>query len=77
MNALNDVHGEYILGIGCDVLEINRIGKLNDKQLMLLARKILHKDELAEFESYLKECRAKLGEKPWIWRSVLRLIFAL
>lgn len=34
-------------------------------------------DELAAFKTYLDECNAKLCEKPWIWRGVLRLVFAV
>lgn len=65
-------------------LRFGRILKLPlPEDLLMLAEKAkfsqhtLTDGELAAFAIYLQECNGKLGEKPWIWRGILRLIFAM
>lgn len=67
--------------------ETLRFGKLlkqsPPEKLLELAEKAkfsqhtLTDGELAEFEAYLNDCREKVAEKPLLWRSAIRLIFAI
>jgi transglutaminase-like putative cysteine protease len=77
-------HNARALASWREILRYEKLLKLPAPESLLeLAEKAkfsqhtLTDDELAEFDGYLKECREKLGEKPWILRSILRLVFAM
>jgi len=41
---------QYVYGIGCDVLEMKRLEDFDNERLVHFAEKILHEEELCEFE---------------------------
>ncbi len=42
---------EYVYGIGCDVFEIKRMAQPDEKKMNLMAKRILHEDEFADYEA--------------------------
>lgn len=40
----------FVYAIGCDVFDMSRIREFDEKKMRLLAKRILHEDELKEFE---------------------------
>ncbi len=51
MRELYFGNSEFVYGIGCDVLDMRRLESFDEDKLRHFARKVLHEDEFAEFES--------------------------